>query len=233
MATISLSSEQPDSKQVAERYAARVKARLAKPSIDVLEARDGILDCFCASYHHGLAVGLKGIAGVTGSPESIARFSTTLFRRKLRAHGASFEAPTVSALSAVKDEVDHELHMDQLPTEIRAVHDQVCAVMIAKAEGNLEHRGDRSVVSTPAPKPALTEAKPNTKSHPPRISVSPKTSVSQGLRRHLSTWLRHIADQVDAGEAIASTTDAIKNASLLTQTIQSFEDAPNRDQQTP
>ena len=42
------------------RYVERLRRRLAQPAIDVTDARDGVLDCFVASYQEGLAAGMQG-----------------------------------------------------------------------------------------------------------------------------------------------------------------------------
>ena len=94
----------PTAAAIQERYAARVKARLERAEITVADARDGLLDCFLASYFQGVHLGLKSLAAIEGGDDEIARVTAAMFRRRLRAHGASFEAPTVAALAQVKDQ---------------------------------------------------------------------------------------------------------------------------------
>ena len=145
-------------REIQERYARRIKARLAQPAIDVTAARDGMLDCFVSTYHAGLAAGVKGILDIDPGEAQVARLARSLFRKKLEAQGVSFDAPTVAALDAVKTDVDEELHFEALPAEMRGVHDQVCSLLLAKAEGSLAHAGDAAVVrrhesSAPAARP--------------------------------------------------------------------------------
>lgn len=137
--------------EVQARYAKRIKARLAQPKIDMASARDGILDCYVSTYFGGLKMGISGYLGIDASEEQVAHIAQNLFRKRLREHGSSFENPSVEALDRVKQEVDEELHFDELPAEIQGLHDQVCSLMLSKAEGQLEHTGDRSAVSSPAP----------------------------------------------------------------------------------
>ena len=144
----------PTAAAIQERYAARVKARLERAEITVADARDGLLDCFLASYFQGVHLGLKSLAAIEGGDDEIARVTAAMFRRRLRAHGASFEAPTVAALAQVKDEVDAELHLIELPAELRGVHDQVCALLLAKADGALPHRRGPRVARPTARPPA-------------------------------------------------------------------------------
>jgi hypothetical protein len=138
-----------------EAYVKRLKARLARPTISVADARDGILDCFVSTYFEGVNHGLRQLVGVKAEPDEVARVAAQMFRSRLAKQGVSFDAPTLEALSKVKEEVDHEFHFAELPAEHRAVHDQVCTLLVAKADGTLAHRGDRSVV-TKAPEPAAS-----------------------------------------------------------------------------
>ncbi len=133
--------------EIQQRYARRIKARLAQPSIDLEAARDGMLDCFVSTYHAGLSAGVKGILDIDAGEAQIARLARNMFRKKLEAHDATFDAPSIEALDRVKEEVDQELHFEQLPAEIRGVHDQVCSLLLAKADGSLAHRGPQSAVT--------------------------------------------------------------------------------------
>jgi hypothetical protein len=142
---------------VHDAYVKRLKARLARPVITIADARDGILDCFVSTYFEGVNHGLKHLVGVRAEPDEVARVAAQMFRTRLAKHGVSFDAPTLEALSRVKEEVDQEFHFAELPAEHRAVHDQVCTLLVAKADGTLAHRGDKSVV-TKAPAGAATPA---------------------------------------------------------------------------
>ncbi len=108
--------------EVQARYAKRIKARLAQPKIDMASARDGILDCYVSTYFGGLKMGISGYLGIDASEEQVAHIAQNLFRKRLREHGSSFENPSVEALDRVKQEVDEELHFDELPAEIQGLH---------------------------------------------------------------------------------------------------------------
>ncbi len=133
-------------KEVQEKYVARLRARLARPTITVADARDGMLDCFVSTYHTGVKQGLRGIIGVDASPDQVAQVTSRMFRDRLAKRGISFDAPTTDALNEVKDELDREFHFAELPAEMSAMHDQVCSLLLAKADGLIDHTGDQSVV---------------------------------------------------------------------------------------
>ncbi len=145
---------------VHEKIAQRLRARLARPKLTLADARDGMLDCFVSTYYEGLKQGLKLVLGVKADPDEIAKVATQIFRSRLLRHGSSFEVPTSEALRKVKDEADRELHFEELSAEARALHDQVCTLLIAKAEGMLDHKGDVSVVSPPKPIAMATSPSP-------------------------------------------------------------------------
>ncbi len=244
-------SERTTATAIQERYAARIKARLARPALDVRDARDGILDCFIATYHAGVAGGLQSILGVHGSEDEVSRVTTAIFRRKLAARGGSFDAPTVEALTLVKDEVDHELHVHELPAELRGVHDQVCALLLAKTDGLLAHDGDRSamrVTASSAP-PVSTSAATITAGAAvapvapvaPVIAVAPPTitggvaltrpvvdhgvRVTVELRAALATCLEGLAAQAVAGATTASLDRGLARAARLIATLADFDEA--------
>lgn len=86
-----------------------------------------------------------------GSSNSISRVLLTRFRRWLRICFAADSLPlepvgTAEALQTVKDELDEETHLDELPAELKGVHDQVCTLLIGKARGDLKHFGDTSAL---------------------------------------------------------------------------------------
>lgn len=132
--------------QVQDKYVSRLRARLARPKISVEDARDGILDCYVSTYHTGVKHGLKGILGVDASPDQVAQVAGRMFRDRLSKRGVGFDDVTVDVLNDVKEELDEEFHFSELPAEISATHDQVCSLLLAKADGLIEHHGDRSVL---------------------------------------------------------------------------------------
>lgn len=183
---------QPTPATIQERYASRVKARLERPELTAIDARDGILDCFLATYYQGVTLGLKSIAAIEGGEDEVARVTAAMFRKRLRLHGTTFEAPTLDALALVKDEVDRELHVVDLPAEIRGVHDQVCTLLLAKADGMLPHRPGRSVaeagaatsVAMPAtPPPAARATGTGERRRRPGRRAAPRVRASPGPGR--------------------------------------------------
>ena len=162
--------------QVQDKYVSRLRARLARPKISVEDARDGILDCYVSTYHTGVKHGLKGILGVDASPDQVAQVAGRMFRDRLSKRGVGFDDVTVDVLNDVKEELDEEFHFSELPAEISATHDQVCSLLLAKADGLIEHHGDRSVLGREksgakstlagtAPPPVAAPA-------PPRVNAS-------------------------------------------------------------
>lgn len=227
-------------KAVSERYAVTVKARLAKQKIDVLEARDGMLDCFVATYHNGLSAGMKAMLDVDATPEDVARIAAAIFRRRLKNRNVPFEAPTIDALAAVKEEADREFHFEELPAEFRAIHDQVCALLLSKAEGTMGHHGDQSVLArpaaatTPAPgyaiaapspaprSPSVASAPPRRPDSEPLVGGTSRSSVSAPLRRALDTYLRETADR-SGKDPIVALRGRLHRALRLLESIEDFE----------
>lgn len=181
-------------KEVQDKYVSRLRARLARPKITVEDARDGMLDCFVSTYHTGVKQGLKGIIGVNATPDQVAQVTSRMFRDRLEKRGFSFESPTIDALNDVKEELDGEFHFSELPAEMSATHDQVCSLLLAKADGLIEHHGDQSVVRKdepasaaptiremqkppvvrpPAPLPDRTGTRASATVPPPAASVRP------------------------------------------------------------
>ncbi|MFK7989637.1 MAG: hypothetical protein AB8I08_26705 [Sandaracinaceae bacterium] len=193
-------------KAVREKYAKRIKARLGQPNIDITAARDGILDCYIATYFGGLEHGIKGYLGIDAKEPQVAQVAEALFKKRLRAHGSSFDAPSVEVLDRVKQEVDAELHFEDLPAELRGLHDQVCTLMLSKADGALEHHGDRSVVkgavaATQDSAPAMPVAAPEPQPAVPR--AAPVPSVSIGLRSTLAAYLEETAAAAETEDVAA------------------------------
>ena len=155
--------------QVQDKYVSRLRARLARPSITVEDARDGMLDCYVSTYYTGVKHGLKGILGVDASPDQVAQVTGRMFRDRLDARGESFDAPSIDVLNEVKEEIDKEFHFSELPVEVSATHDQVCSLLLAKADGLIEHHGDRSVVSPPPASARPTTAAPRPTAAPPAV----------------------------------------------------------------
>ena len=214
-------AETSPSDDVSEKYVARLRARLSRPKISVADARDGMLDCYVSTYHTGVKHGLKGILGVDASADQVAEVASKMFRDRLDKRGVSFDAPTVAALNEIKDELDEEFHFSELPVEVSATHDQVCSLLLAKADGLIPHNGDRSVVAPssarPSPATRTTESAAAAPS-PPRQST-----VTQSLRQALAAYLQDIV----AASADASPQDLLRRidrARTLAQSIADFDE---------
>lgn len=208
-------------KLVQDKYVARLRARLARPKITVEDARDGILDCFVSTYHTGVKQGLEGILGVNANPDQVAQVVGRMFRDRLAARGESFEEPTIEGLNALKEEVDAELHFTELPAEVSATHDQVCSLLLAKADGLLEHHGDRSVLHgkpSPIPKPPAPPQLRPAPAPPRRVERDP---VTANLRRALGSYLDEIRrgiEETDPSELLAR----LERAQGLARSIADF-----------
>ncbi len=226
--------------EVQDKYVARLRARLARPKITVEDARDGMLDCFVSTYHTGVKQGLKGIIGVDASPDQVAQVTSRMFRDRLKKRGISFDAPTIDALNDVKEELDEEFHFSELPAEVSATHDQVCSLLIAKADGLLEHKGDRSVVSPAAvaptakvvSKPPPVRAVPHVDRTGTRAAVAAvppaapppafgASTVTASLRQALVSYLdeiRSVASHADPQDILAR----LDRARTLAQSVAHF-----------
>ena len=221
MTTVNLNTSTPSSpptppapqtaldREVQEKYGNRLRARLARPKITIEDARDGMLDCFVSTYFLGVKQGLSRILGVDASPDQVAQVTARMFRDRLAKRGVSFDEPTADALNEVKEEIDDEYHFRELPAELSAMHDQVCSLLLAKADGLIEHDGDRSVVSRKEVERAVTSTK---------VEASPKPPVvrppSFGSMRGQGTGTRHAAavPPPQPRRANSSVTDALRQA---------------------
>lgn len=211
---------------VQQRYAARIKARLGATSVDAKSARDGILDCFVATYFGGLKQGIGGYLGIDASEEHVARIAQALFKKKLVNYGATFDEPTVDALDRVRTEVDQELHFQALPAELKGVHDQVCSLMLSKAEGTLAHEGTRSAVTGRGSHPPLTIGRMSRPPEPPpagRPTPQPASSVSFGLRSALAAYLEESAAAVREGASDDELEKRLARLERLFATVRDFE----------
>lgn len=220
-ATSTSANLDPHDKLVQDKYVARLRARLARPKITVEDARDGILDCFVSTYHTGVKQGLEGILGVDANPDQVAQVVGRMFRDRLAARGESFDEPTIEGLDALKEEVDAELHFTELPAEVSATHDQVCSLLLAKADGLLEHHGDRSVLQgqpAPIPKPPAPPQLRPASTSARRVERDP---VTANLRRALGSYLDEIrrgVEETDPSELLAR----LERAQGLARSIAEF-----------
>ncbi len=226
--------------EVQEKYGNRLRARLARPKIAIEDARDGMLDCFVSTYFAGVKQGLSRVLGVDASPDQVARVAARMFRDRLGAHGVSFDEPTAEALNAVKEEVDVEFHFRELPAELSAMHDQVCSLLLAKADGLLDHDGDRSVVkpkagagrsngSAPVVRPPSFGQPHGTKGGTRHVATVPppqqprrvNSPVTDSLRQALASYL----DEIRSNSATAEPHDllaCLDRARGLAQAISDF-----------
>jgi hypothetical protein len=181
-----------------DRFADRIKRRLGKPVLTLIDARDGIRDCFVSTYLGGVAAGVQGLQ-LNPSAEQLEAIAEQIFRRRLGAHGISWDAPTADSLERVKLEADRELHFDQLPAELHAVHDQVCSLLLAKVSGALPHRGDVSVVTREARQ---------------------QDEVEQSMRRTIAAFLSQFRDVTERGETAEQLLARLGTLSRLIETLQ-------------
>jgi hypothetical protein len=198
-------------REVQEKYGNRLRARLARPKITIEDARDGMLDCFVSTYFLGVKQGLSRILGVDASPDQVAQVTSRMFRERLAKRGISFDAPTADGLNEVKEEIDEEFHFRELPAELSAMHDQVCSLLLAKADGLLDHEGDRSVVGRKDTERAVASSK--VESAPKSPVVRPPSFGS--LRNQSNTGTRHAAavpPPQQPRRANSSVTDSLRQA---------------------
>ena len=198
-------------------YVDRLRQRLARPAISVKDARDGVLDCFVATYQEGLAAGLEGVLGVEAEPDQVARVAAGIFRKRLANHGASFEEPTVEALARVKDEADQELHFAKLPVEIQATHDRVCELLLAKAEGSLPHAGDHSSVVGARASTTVSSAPTAA------VPAPPARPASSALREAVASLLDEVGTAARSGRSMAEIDTRLERVRRLVQTVAELE----------
>ena len=230
-------------REVQEKYGNRLRARLARPKITIEDARDGMLDCFVSTYFAGVQQGLSKVLGVDASPDQVAQVTARMFRDRLARRGISFDAPTAEGLNEVKEEIDVEFHFRELPAELSAMHDQVCSLLLAKADGLLDHDGDRSVVGNrdsdravasgrvearaPVVRPpsfGQTNAPSGTRVvatvPPPTARRSTHSSVTDSLRQALASYL----DQVKSETATADPEELLQSLERARGLVQSIAD---------
>ena len=198
-------------------YVDRLRQRLARPAISVKDARDGVLDCFVATYQEGLAAGLEGVLGVEAGPDQVARVAAGIFRKRLANHGASFEEPTVEALARVKDEADQELHFAKLPVEIQATHDRVCELLLAKAEGSLPHAGDHSSVVGARASTTVSSAPTAA------VPAPPARPASSALREAVASLLDEVGTAARSGRSMTEIDTRLERVRRLVQTVAELE----------
>lgn len=206
--------------KIHQRYVDRVRGRLAKPHITVEDARDGVLDCFVSTYHEGLTAGLQGVVGIGAGPDEVARVAAGLFRKRLRAHGASFETPTIEALAKVKAEVDEELHFHELPAELRSTHDRVCELLLTKAEGIMPHHGDQSAVRAT---PTVAAPTPVVISPAPPVATPVRSSGALAMREAIGALLDELAQQARSGGPLPELMRRIDKARRLVESVHEIE----------
>lgn len=198
-------------------YVDRLRQRLARPAISVKDARDGVLDCFVATYQEGLAAGLEGVLGVEAGPDQVARVAAGIFRKRLANHGASFDEPTVEALARVKDEADQELHFAKLPVEIQATHDRVCELLLAKAEGSLPHAGDHSSVVGARASTTVSSAPTAA------VPAPPARPASSALREAVASLLDEVGTAARSGRSMTEIDTRLERVRRLVQTVAELE----------
>lgn|GEM_PF-758021 len=235
-------------REVQEKYGNRLRARLARPKITIEDARDGMMDCFVSTYFLGVKQGLSRVLGVDASPDQVAGVTARMFRDRLAKRGVSFDAPTADGLNEVKEEIDEEFHFRELPAELSAMHDQVCSLLLAKADGLIDHDGDRSVVGRnketeravasskveSPPKPPVvrppsfgsmrtqgTGTRHAATVPPPQPRRSTNSSVTDSLRQALASYLDEVKNSTATAEP-HEILQSLERARGLAQSIADF-----------
>lgn len=195
-----------------------IKERLAQPAIDVLDARDGLRDCFVSSYLGGVSQGLAHF-DIQGNPDAVSRVVENMFKKRLRATGSSWSNPTPEALQTVKDALDTETHMDELPAELKGVHDQVCTLLIGKARGDLSHVGDASAI--PATRSAESSVSPATDSSTPaQVAVDAQPNpVLVALRSAVTAQLRQMVELSEGASSFGQLRELLAEQSQKLQQL--------------
>lgn len=209
-------------------YVERLRRRLAQPSISVHDARDGVLDCFVATYQEGLAAGMQGIVGIEAAPDNVARVAASIFRRKLAELGSSFDDPSVEALAEVKEAADSELHFGALPVELQATHDRVCELLLAKAEGSLPHAGDHSALlggGKTVRATAQTAIAPVVQpvAVPSLRPAAAPTSATRSLREAVAVLFEELAAWSRNDRTMDEITARLEKARRLVETVHALE----------
>jgi hypothetical protein len=194
----------PDLSAARERYAVRIKLRLARPVLTLHDARDGIRDCFLSTYLGGLNAGVKALQ-LKPEPHHLEGVADQILRRRLQALGSSWESPTLEALEQVKLQTDAELHFDELPVELHAVHDQVCSLLLSKVSGEMPHRGDVSVLGAGSRAP---------------------DEVELAMRRTIATFLGQFQRAVEREETPDELLARLGTLGRLIETLQLLSPAP-------
>ena len=190
------------------RYTDRLRALLSRASLDVEEARDGMVDCYVATYFGGLERGRSGYFGIDASASQIERVAKALIRSRLRAGGGSYDDPTITELDRVRIEVDEELQLEDLPGDLRELHDQLCRQLINKAEESSS--GARSGV--------IEKTSAQEFLRPP----SPEKEVTRGIRDSLATYLAFAGENVRAGASLDDIAEFEKKIARLVETLRDF-----------
>ena len=218
----SMGKEKNTEIEVARQQLAKdIKSRLAQPSIDTIAARDGMRDCFVSTYLGGVTEGFANF-DIHGGPDAISRVVESMFRKRLKLAGASWEMPTVKALQNVKDEVDKEIHFDGLPPELKGVHDQVCTLLIGKARGDLAHHGDRSAVKAEAAAKHQAQTSQTRKVEAPaavRVKETPRPTpeVSPVVRAMRSAVTAQIERMAQLSSGMVSLEDLYREMAQLSK----------------
>jgi hypothetical protein len=222
-----LEMTQPPNEKPHAAHVERLRRRLALPAIELRDARDGVLDCFVATYQEGLAAGMHGILGIASSPSDVERVAESIFRARLLEEGVSFESPTIEALARVKQAADDELHFGELPVELRATHDRVCELLLAKAEGSLPHAGDHSAVLGGRPTldaaRAPTVASAGTAGTVARAAREVPRGAADPLREAVAVLFEDLAARARSPRPLRELVDRLEKARRLVDTVHALE----------
>lgn len=132
-------------------FAASLTARLAMDILSPQDARDGLIECFVASYRKTFPKGSQTPDAIASSEGRFEARVRKMMREFFTSEGASFDEPPVELLESAKSYLEHRLGIQGLPGGILAEHNKICTELIAKARRFLEG------VMEEIPRPAVFE----------------------------------------------------------------------------
>lgn len=109
-----------------------LQQKVEAETLDVISARDGILESFVVSNRTALGMGLFDIS-INAPDEEVYNQVRGIMRELLAERGGSFDTPSVSELRSVRHTIDLKLRFSELPPEIADNHDVICEAFLNKA----------------------------------------------------------------------------------------------------
>ena len=109
-----------------------LNARLRKPNLSVLEARDGLVESFCLTNRTVLESN-KLIVKHDQKACELDRMTEALAKATFREAGGDYHLPTLENLYKVKDMLEAKLKLAARPQEIYRRHHSACQQLLEKA----------------------------------------------------------------------------------------------------